>query len=92
MSGLIEFIVVTLVIGVAIFLLSTLFKVKGILIPIATSLLSIILLVYSFIEGGFGGMGMAYIGVSALTASGIVIIIIAVIMSHQNSKKVDFKN
>ncbi|MFD1174377.1 hypothetical protein [Oceanobacillus picturae] len=87
MGGLLEFIVVTLVIGVAIFLLSTLFKEKGILIPIVTSLLSIILIVCGFIEGGFGGMGMGYIGISALIASIIDLFILIFIMAKKMAKE-----
>ncbi|WP_052360594.1 YesK family protein [Oceanobacillus manasiensis] len=78
-----QFIGLTFVIGIVIFVLSLLLKEKKIMLPIITSLLSMTLIVISFFKGGFGGMGKGYIGFSALIASIINTVLIAFIMSRR---------
>lgn len=87
MEGYTEFFLYILGIGIAIFLLSFLFKEKRIILPYITCILSILLILISFIIGGWTGIGIGYISLCVLIASIINIFIISIWMKIKSSKK-----
>ncbi|WP_040982520.1 YesK family protein [Oceanobacillus jeddahense] len=86
-EGVIETVLYILGIGVVIFLLSMLFKEKRIILPLITSLLSIIVFIVSFFVSNWGGLGLAYMSFNAFTASVINLFILTIINKSKNKEK-----
>ncbi|MFD1412320.1 YesK family protein [Oceanobacillus jeddahense] len=86
-EGIIETVLYILGIGVVIFLLSMLFKEKRIILPLITSLLSIIVFIVSFFVNSWEGLGLAYMSFNAFTASVINLFVLTMINKSKNKEK-----
>lgn len=85
-EGIMETLLYILGIGFAIFLLSMLFKEKRIILPLLTSLISILAFIISIFIGGWEGMGLGYMSFNVFTASVINVFIITVINKFKSKK------
>ncbi|WP_010651712.1 YesK family protein [Oceanobacillus massiliensis] len=64
MDGFNNLIIMTVIFTIIIGLIALIFREKKIIVPIITSILSIILVVISFIIGGWEGIGLGFISLS----------------------------
>lgn len=77
----------TITFSVVIIVIALFFKDKKVFVPIVVNLLSILVIIISFIVGRWEGLGLGFIGLSIFLASIIALIFCGLIIYLSNNRK-----
>ncbi|GAA0464179.1 YesK family protein [Alkalibacillus silvisoli] len=86
MNGTIQFLIITLVAYLLILFISKLLKEKAILVPISSTIISIIMFAISFTVEGFEGLGYGFLSLAVFLGSLLALITLTIVISMKKRK------